>query len=38
MEQALDQIATAQEDWQQYVTSWNYDYFIPALERLRSWL
>lgn len=36
MEQALDQIAAGQEDWQQFVTSWNYDYFIPALERAKK--
>jgi len=36
MELALDQIAAGQEDWQQYVTSWNYDYFIPALERAKK--
>jgi len=36
MELALDQIAAGQEDWQQYVTTWNYDYFVPALERARK--
>ncbi len=36
MERALDQIAAGQEDWQKYLTTWNYDYFIPALERAKK--
>jgi len=36
MELALDQIAEGKEDWQQYITAWNYDYFIPALERAKK--
>jgi len=36
MELALDQIAAGKEDWQHYVTTWNHDYFIPALERAKK--
>lgn len=31
MEQALDAIAAGEQDWQQYLISWNQSYFAPAL-------
>ena len=36
MEQTLDAIAAGQQDWQQYLTSWNRDYFAPALDQARK--
>jgi DNA topoisomerase-1 len=36
MEQALDLIAEGQEDWQRYLTSWNQEYFVPALARAQK--
>ncbi|MBD2093478.1 type IA DNA topoisomerase [Microcoleus sp. FACHB-1515] len=35
MESALDAIAQGQQDWQRYLTQWNADYFVPALDRAR---
>ena len=31
MESTLDLIASGQQDWQQYLTSWNQEYFEPTL-------
>jgi DNA topoisomerase I len=31
MERSLDQIATGHQEWQQYLTHWNDEYFQPAL-------
>ncbi len=36
MEQSLDQIAEGKEDWQRYLTSWNQEYFAPALTRAQA--
>lgn len=33
MESTLDLIATGKQDWQQYLTSWNRDYFDPTLSK-----
>ncbi len=33
MEQELDAIASGKMDWERYLTSWNRDYFAPALEK-----
>lgn len=33
MENRLDAVANGQQDWQQYLTAWNRDYFIPALAK-----
>ncbi|MBF2048660.1 MAG: type I DNA topoisomerase [Elainella sp. C42_A2020_010] len=36
MEQALDQIAAGQQEWQHYLTRWNQDYFAPALQKAQQ--
>lgn len=36
MEQALDQIAAGKQDWQIYLTTWNREYFTPALTKARQ--
>jgi DNA topoisomerase-1 len=36
MEQALDQIAAGQQEWQHYLTHWNETYFAPALVKARQ--
>lgn len=36
MEQALDQIAAGKQDWQIYLTTWNREYFVPALTKARQ--
>ncbi len=36
MENKLDAIANGQQDWQQYLTAWNRDYFIPALAKAKQ--
>jgi DNA topoisomerase-1 len=35
MESALDAIAQGQQDWQQYLTRWHFDYFAPAIEQAK---
>lgn len=36
MEDALDSIACGKEPWQKYLTSWNQDYFAPALVKAKT--
>ncbi len=36
MEDALDAISLGKHSWQQYLTSWNQDYFVPALSRAKT--
>jgi DNA topoisomerase-1 len=36
MEAALDAIASGQQDWQIYLTSWHRDYFAPAIIKARQ--
>ncbi|MBD1999361.1 type I DNA topoisomerase [Leptolyngbya sp. FACHB-541] len=36
METALDAIASGQQDWQTYLTSWHRDYFAPAIVKARQ--
>ncbi|EDX82448.1 DNA topoisomerase I [Synechococcus sp. PCC 7335] len=36
MEQALDQIAEGQEEWQRYLAGWNQNYFVPALTQAQQ--
>lgn len=36
MEQSLDQIASGALPWEQWLTTWNRDYFAPALEQARK--
>jgi DNA topoisomerase I len=36
MEQSLDQIAEGKQEWQHYLTSWNREYFAPALIKARQ--
>jgi DNA topoisomerase-1 len=36
MEQSLDQIAAGNQEWQHYLTTWNQDYFIPALAKAKQ--
>lgn len=36
MEQALDQIAAGKQDWQTYLTTWNREYFAPALTKAKQ--
>jgi DNA topoisomerase-1 len=36
MEDALDAISLGKHSWQQYLTSWNQDYLIPALSRAKT--
>lgn len=36
MEASLDQIASGELSWEQWLTCWNRDYFAPALEQARK--
>ncbi|MBD2440398.1 type I DNA topoisomerase [Nostoc sp. FACHB-110] len=36
MEDALDAIALGKHSWQQYLTTWNQDYFVPALSQAKT--
>ena len=36
MEATLDEIASGQQDWQKYLTTWNRDYFDPTLSKAWS--
>jgi DNA topoisomerase I len=36
MEDALDAIASGKQSWQQYLTSWNQSYFVPALVKAKA--
>ncbi|MBD2359838.1 type I DNA topoisomerase [Anabaena minutissima FACHB-250] len=36
MEDALDAIAQGKQGWQQYLTTWNQDYFAPALTKAKT--
>jgi DNA topoisomerase-1 len=36
MEDALDAIALGKQSWQQYLTNWNQDYFVPALSKAKT--
>ncbi len=36
MEQALDQIAAGQKNWEIYLTTWNREYFVGALAKARQ--
>ena len=36
MERSLDQIAAGKEDWQRYLSTWNQDYFVPALAKAQQ--
>ncbi|OUL26206.1 DNA topoisomerase I [Nostoc sp. RF31YmG] len=36
MEDALDAIASGKQPWQQYLTSWNQNYFAPALAKAKT--
>ncbi|MEI2582649.1 type I DNA topoisomerase [Scytonema sp. PRP1] len=36
METALDAIASGQQEWQTYLTSWHRDYFAPAIVKARQ--
>ncbi len=36
MEESLDEIAEGKKAWQQYLTSWNEDYFVPALAKAKT--
>jgi DNA topoisomerase I len=36
MEDALDAIAHGKQGWQQYLTTWNQDYFVPALTKAKT--
>jgi DNA topoisomerase-1 len=36
MEQALDQIAAGEQEWQHYLTRWNREYFEPALVKAKQ--
>jgi DNA topoisomerase-1 len=36
MEDALDAIAEGKHSWQQYLTAWNQDYFVPALSKAKT--
>ncbi|TVP68353.1 MAG: type I DNA topoisomerase [Nodularia sp. (in: Bacteria)] len=36
MEDALDAIADGKQGWQQYLSGWNQDYFIPALSKAKT--
>jgi DNA topoisomerase-1 len=36
MEQVLDRIAAGQKNWETYLTSWNREYFAPALAKARQ--
>lgn len=36
MEQVLDQIAEGKQEWQRYLTTWNREYFVPALTKAKQ--
>ncbi|AFY50127.1 DNA topoisomerase I, bacterial [Nostoc sp. PCC 7524] len=36
MEDALDAIAAGKQGWQQYLSTWNQDYFVPALAQAKT--
>ncbi|MBD2491193.1 type I DNA topoisomerase [Aulosira sp. FACHB-615] len=36
MESALDAIAEGKQGWQQYLTTWNKNYFVPALAKAKT--
>ncbi|MCG6138881.1 MAG: DNA topoisomerase, partial [Nostoc sp. LLA-1] len=36
MEDALDAIALGKQSWQQYLSGWNQDYFVPALSKAKT--
>jgi DNA topoisomerase-1 len=36
MEHALDQIATGKQNWETYLTTWNREYFTPALAKAQQ--
>ncbi|WP_414530057.1 type I DNA topoisomerase [Nodularia chucula] len=36
MEDALDAIADGKQGWQQYLSGWNHDYFVPALSKAKT--
>ncbi len=36
MEDALDSIASGKQPWEKYLTSWNQDYFAPALVKAKT--
>jgi DNA topoisomerase-1 len=36
MEDALDRIASGKQPWEKYLTSWNQDYFAPALVKAKT--
>lgn len=36
MEDALDAIADGKQGWQQYLSGWNQDYFVPALSKAKN--
>jgi DNA topoisomerase-1 len=36
MEQELDKIAEGKNSWQHYLTTWNQNYFIPALSKAKT--
>ncbi|MBE9205954.1 type I DNA topoisomerase [Nostoc sp. LEGE 06077] len=36
MESALDAIAEGKQSWQQYLTTWNKNYFVPALAKAKT--
>ncbi|MEA5506946.1 type I DNA topoisomerase [Halotia wernerae UHCC 0503] len=36
MEDALDAIALGKQGWQQYLSAWNQDYFVPALSKAKT--
>ncbi|MDJ0620487.1 MAG: type I DNA topoisomerase [Calothrix sp. MO_192.B10] len=36
MEDALDEIASGKQPWQHYLTSWNQNYFAPALAKAKT--
>lgn len=36
MENQLDAISSGKQDWQQYLTAWNRDYFVPALAKAKQ--
>jgi DNA topoisomerase I len=36
MEDALDAIAQGKQPWQQYLTTWNQNYFVPALAKAKT--
>ncbi len=36
MEDALDAIALGKQGWQQYLSGWNQDYFVPALSKAKT--